>query len=79
MPIVQNYGNFMSTLCPLGAQTPKAGNILKTNDQKRNFSRAKAGNILKISRLIDTMEIGNLGDKLALLVDCDVYLQLEAE
>jgi hypothetical protein len=29
MPIVENYGNSMATLCPLGAPIPKAGNILK--------------------------------------------------
>jgi hypothetical protein len=72
--IAESYGNRMVTSCPSGAYAPKAVIILKTKGLMRRFSRAKAVSILITSRLQESMEIGNMHDKLSWLVDCDGYL-----
>jgi hypothetical protein len=40
-----------ATLCPRGANAPKAVSLLKTKDQKRQYSSAKAVNKLKKRQL----------------------------
>ncbi len=60
IPEAEKHTNFMMTRCPFGVKKPKAENLLKTKDQKKGFSCAKAENILKISDLqdIQKMEFG---------------------
>ena len=61
----KTYRNFMATSCPSGANDPKAARLMKTKDQKRQFSFAKAATLLKQSQLQKRVGIRNLGDKLA--------------
>jgi hypothetical protein len=75
----ETYGNCEATLCPSEANRHEAGNILKTKDRKRRFSKNEAGNMLKISQLPKNAGTQNLGDRLTENVDRDWYPKLEVK
>ena len=58
------YSDCVATLRPPTAQTPKADNILKTKGRERDFSPAKAENMLKESRLREIVRTPKQPDKM---------------
>jgi hypothetical protein len=58
--------NCMGTSSPSGDIVSKAENMLKTKGQKRDFSPAKAGNIMKIQQLTKHAKNSKKHDKMSL-------------